>query len=573
MNVASLCPVSLRAAVRPRGLGSAMLAAIPCVLWISGCQTGSPRASAPAGTVERVEAAPYAVVDGEHVPVPDIRMGDPRTIRRILEEGKFNNKVMDQLHHLAVDVGPRLTGSSRNYQSRLWVAEQFKSWGMSNVRLEKWGTIPVRFDRGPAYGKIYLKTQKRNEDGSKSPAEDIMLREMELTTLSWSAGTGGPVRGPVLKMPKDEAEYAAMKEKLKGAWILMDRPEREGMRGLRWQLGEDYRRRAEAREKIASGAKKVEEFPVLERMAFDGVAGYITASRDERVWTGAIPNWRELDLSKLPPDVHVQVRMSDYDCLNSRLADGESVEVEINLENKFTPGPIDCYMVIGEIPGTERPDEVVILSAHMDSWDGPGSQGCTDNGTGSAGMIEAARLLMTAEARPQRTIRVILWDGEEQGLLSSAEYVKGLKDRGELDKVSACFVDDGGTNYESGVPAVKSQVQLLAAATAPVNGHFYDTVDHKTLEVNVRTVDTLGTGGGSDHASFNRVGVPGFYWDESKGRADYGHGWHTQFDRIDLAIPEYLMQSSTCSAITAYNLACAPCLMPREVKEETPASK
>ncbi|MCC6427403.1 MAG: M20/M25/M40 family metallo-hydrolase [Phycisphaerales bacterium] len=525
----------------------------------------------PAGVHKTVDQQPFAVVNAVKVPVPEIRMGNPATIERILHEGKYNNQVMDQLRHLTVEIGPRLTGSTRNYESRLWVAEQFKAWGMSNVRLEKWGTIPVRFDRGPSSGKIYLTTEKRNEDGSTSPAEPIMLREMELTTLSWAKGTDGPQRGPVIKMPEDDSQYAQIKDKLKGAWILMDRPSREGMRGLRWQLGDDYRRRADARQRLAEGTKKIEELPILERLAFDGVAGYITASRDERVWTGAIPGWRELDPANVPPDVHVQVRMSDYDCLNSRLADGESVEVEINLENKFIPGPIECFNVIAEIPGTEKPDEVVIFSAHLDSWDGPGSQGCTDNGTGSASMIEAARILTSVGAKPARTIRFVLWDGEEQGLLGSAEYVDHLKKTGELDNVSACFVDDGGTNYQGGAPALPSQVDMLAAATAPVNGHFYDTADDKPLNVNVRTVETLGTGGGSDHASFNRVGVPGFYWDE-RGRADYGYGWHTQFDRIDLAIPEYLMQSATCSAITAYNLACAPGLLPREVKEEKQAA-
>ncbi len=560
----SACPslLSTRAAV---------IALFAAAFMLPGCAAHAPRAT-PAGVVADAPKAPYAVIDGKEVPVPAIPMGDPRTVARIIDHGKYDNHVMDHLTYLTTTIGPRLTGSTRNHESRLWAAEQFKSWGLSNVRLEKWGTIPVRFDRGPTYGKIFVSIDKRKEDGTSSPAEDVLLRDMELTTLSWSAGTQGPVRGPVIKMPADEAAYAAVKDKLKGAWILLDRPSREGMRGLRWQLGEDMRRRADARAKLADGSKKLEDFPILERLAFDGVAGYITASRDERVWTGAVPNWRELDIAAIPPDVHVQIRMSDYDCINSRLADHESVQVEIDAKNTFQPGPIDCHMVIAEIPGTTRANEVVIMSGHMDSWDGPGSQGCTDNGTGSAVMMEAARLLLKSGVRPDRTIRFILWDGEEQGLLSSAEYVKRLQESGELANVSACFVDDGGTNFQGGVQALASQRDILAAATAPVNGQFYDTADSRPMNVNVRLVETLGTGGGSDHASFNRAGVPGFYWDE-KGRADYGYGWHTQNDRLTLAIPEYLMQSATCSAVTAYNLACAPSLMPREVKKEEPAAE
>ncbi|MCK6478419.1 MAG: M20/M25/M40 family metallo-hydrolase [Phycisphaerales bacterium] len=546
------------------------LIALSGTLFTVGCSAPRHR-EVPAGVFDATPVGTttgYAVIDGNRAEVPAIKMGNARTIDRILDEGKYDNQVMDHLTHLTTKIGPRLTGSTNNYNASVWAVEQLKSWGLTNARLEKWGTVPARFDRGAGTAKIFLKTERRNEDGSSSPTEDIMLREMQFTTLSWSAGTSGPVRGAVYKMPKDDAEYAAIKDKLKGAWILMDRPSREGMRGLRWQLGDDYRRRADARKRVAEGSKKVEELPILERMIYDGVAGYITASRDERVWTGAVPGWRELDPANIPPDVHVQVRMSDYDCINSRLADGETVEVEINAENRFTPGPIDCHNVVAEIPGTTRPDEVVIISAHMDSWDGPGSQGCTDNGTGTAVMLEAMRLLVASGAKPDRTIRICLWDGEEQGLLGSAEYVKQLKESGQLEKVSACFVDDGGTNYQGGVPAQTQMIEFLAAATAPVNGHFFDTAtpEKKPLDCNVKKVERLPSGG-SDHGSFIRAGVPGFYWEEV-GRAEYGYGWHTQNDKLDLAIPEYLMQSATCTAITAYNLACAPSLMPREIIPE-----
>lgn len=542
------------------------LALLAGTAFLPACSSTTKTKVAPPGVTLAPQAA-YAVVDGKEVAVPVIAMGSPKTVKKILELGKYDNQVMDHLTHLTTKIGPRLTGSTRNEQARQWAAEQFKSWGLVNVQQNVWGEIPTRFDRGPTHGTIFLKTERRNEDGTTSDPQENELRKMELTTLSWSAGTSGPVKGPVYKMPKDDAAYAAMKDKLKGAWILMDRPSREGMRGLRWQLGDDYRRRADARTRVADGSRKIEELPVLERMAYDGVAGYITASRDERVWTGAIPGWRDLDLSKLPTDVHVQVRMSDYDCLNSRIADGDNVTVEISAENNFVAGPIKCANVIAEIPGTKYPNEVIIMSGHIDSWDGPGSQGSTDNGTGTSVMMESARLLMAAGAKPERTIRFILWDGEEQGLLGSAAYVKQLQEAGTLETIVACFVDDGGTNYQGGIPAIATQRDLLAAATAPVNGQFYDTADNKPLNVNIEVVETLGTGGGSDHASFNRAGVPGFYWKEI-GRADYGYGWHTQYDTLALAIPEYLMQSATCSAVTAYNLACAPERLPREIKKE-----
>jgi hypothetical protein len=131
-------------------------------------------------------------------------------------------------------------------------------------------------------------------------------------------------------------------------------------------------------------------------------------------------------------------------------------------------------------------------------------------------------------------------------------------------------VDDGGTDYEGGIPCIPEQVEYLAVATAPVNNVFYSETDKKWMNVNVRKGGASQGGGSSDHATFNKAGIPGFFWDEV-GRADYGYGWHTQNDKLDLAIPEYLVQSSTCMAVTAYNLACAPELLARPpVKKDEP---
>ncbi len=302
---------------------------------------------------------------------------------------------------------------------------------------------------------------------------------------------------------------------------------------------------------------------VLKRVLEAGPAGFVSASTDERVWTTRPGGWETLDIDRAPVDVEVLVRRSDYDYMNSRLADGEPVHARFDLPHRLERGPIPVYNTIAEIPGTTHPDEVVIVSAHLDSWDGPMSLGTTDNGTGSAVVLEAARLLAAAGAKPDRTIRFVLWTGEEQGLLGSRAYVDSLSEA-ERAKISAVFVDDGGTNYEGGIPAADFMVDYLAAATAAFNGQFYSESDGAWLDVNIRpTGENIQTHGGSDHASFNRVGVPGFFWDEV-GRADYYYGWHTQNDDLDLAIPEYLQQSSACMAITAFNLACAPDLLARE---------
>lgn len=513
-----------------------------------------------------------AVIAGEPKPAPAIPMGEPRTIARILAEGKNRNQVMQHLTHLTQDIGPRLTGSSNAEQANKWAADQFRAWGLTNVHLFKWADIPVRFDRGPSSGKLVVREEARGEPKPESAPVWKSVRDMEFTTLAWGAGTSGPVRGPVVRMPDDDAQFETIKDKLKGAWILVPPPPtaRQGLRAV----GGGMNDRALVRYAIQTGKSlkdlgvREADIPQLESMIPEqkrlidaGVLGFISSSRDERVWTTSFRPWRDLDPNQLPKDVEVSVRLSDYDYMNSRLTDGEPFEAEFDLKNIFTPGPIPTYNTVADIVGTEKPDEYIIVSGHLDSWNGPGSQGATDNGTGSSVTLEAARLLMAAGAKPKRTIRFILWTGEEQGLLGSREWVKQNEDL--LPRISAVFVDDGGTNFEGGLKCTDAMVEMLAAATAPVNNQFIDSADGKPMTVNIQgNGDKFPRTGGSDHASFVAKGVPGFFWDEV-GRAEYGYGWHTQHDKLDLAIPEYLQQSSTCAAITAYNLACAENMLPR----------
>ena len=214
----------------------------------------------------------------------------------------------------------------------------------------------------------------------------------------------------------------------------------------------------------------------------------------------------------------------------------------------------------------------MIISGHLDSWDGPGSKATQDNGTGSAVTLEAARILMAVGAKPKRTIRFILWSGEEQGLLGSREYVKNLSDE-EKANISAVFVDDGGTNYEGGVSCIASMEPMLASAIAPVQAAFPDLP--MTLDVR----EKMSRFGGSDHAPFGLQGIPAFFWMESGSGGREGKNYrfihHTQHDTLRYAVPEYLVQSATCAAVTAYNLACADTLLPRQVQEvaEEPAEE
>lgn len=645
---------------------------------------------------------PYAVVKGEAVPVPQIQMGDPATIQRILDEGTNRNQVMDHLRYLCKEIGPRLTGSTNVERANNWTRDKFEEWGLTNAHLWQWGEIPVRFDRGPSSAKVVLKADRRGE----VVYED--RREVDFTTLAWVPGTDGPQQGPIVTWPETVSDAKAHSAAFAGAWVLMPQSAsgRRGVRGpagstsARYQLWRDiangvapepaeeaatpsvpndgFSGRWEGRttsesipgdgyefvlnlrlegdgvsgtfgypgfmeaplenpkfdrrtgvltfewtsprgkgtytftlkDKVLKGAARSEdgssvtdqngrwvgtgvEEPaidendfrtIMETVLAAGPLGFVSSSGDERVWTSAVGGWRNLSIDGLPTQLEVIVSEPDYDYMNSKVASGWPIELVVNADNRLIEGPIPVYNTIAEIPGVKHPEQVVIVSAHLDSWNGPGSEGTVDNGTGTVVTLEAARILMAAKAKPDRTIRFILWTGEEQGLLGSRAYAEAFRDD-LLANCSAVFVDDGGTNYQGGLDLVEPMRDYLAAATAPVNGRFFSQIDFEAamadedpandaragwMDVNLNILPRMPRGGASDHASFNRIGVPGFYWTEV-GRANYRYGWHTQFDRVDQAIEEYLVQSATCTAITAYNLACAPSLLPREQPDEVGA--
>lgn len=437
--------------------------------------------------------------------------GDPAVVDRVIELGKKDSRVMKLLKGLT-DIGPRLTGSTYLDRAQTWTMKQFEAFGLQNVHLEKWGEWPVGFDRG-----------RRQVGKMVEPFE----ADFEFTTASWSAGTKGRVRAKAVLAPTTMEEFEKVKRQLKGSWVIVPQGPGSPRRG-----------------------ENNEPSEIEKAILASGLAGRVVSSRNELVLTSGRYNFKWEDR---PKDVRVTVRRSDMDRIVRNMEKGDVV-LEFDLENKFIKGPRTNSNVIAEIPGTEKPEEVVIVSGHLDSWDGPGSVGSCDNGTGISTALEAARLLMKAGAKPKRTIRFILWTGEEQGLFGSREYVK-LHER-ELEKISAVLVDDGGTNYQGGYVGIATQKEMFERAFAPLNTAFPE------MPVKFDVRDRMPRGGGSDHAPFNQVGVPGFFTTET-GRSDYNYVHHTQHDKYEMAIPEYLVQSSVCHAVVAYNLANAETMVPR----------
>jgi len=438
--------------------------------------------------------------------------GDQATLDRILAEGKNRNQGYRTLEELCNKFGPRLTGSSNLDRAKDWAVARFKKNGLSNVHMEEWGVLPLGFERGPRQSvKMVL------------PYESAMT----YTTPCWTPGTEGPVRGSVVMMPATAELIEAGKETFKGKWILM--PGKVGMRAA------DYRKPTEL-------DKKMDGY---------GIAGRIYTTGVDLVWTGG--TWNDYNDETRPKTPMVVVTRQDYNAISYNLGKKQDVVVEVNIENRFLRRPMPQHNVIAEIPGTDKADEVVIVSGHFDSWNGPGSQGASDNGTGSVATIEAARILMAAGAKPRRTIRFILWTGEEQGLLGSSAYVE--KHKAELDKIMAVLVEDSGQNYHASIAGLPSMMDILTNAVGPMAQAFPE------MPVQAREVARMSRSG-SDHVPFLMRGVPAFFMGKG-GNLSYRHVWHTQNDRPS-EVPEInVRQMSTNLAVLSYNLACSPDMMPR----------
>jgi len=460
--------------------------------------------------------------DGRQAPAAAITSAAPAKSprERLIDLGRTDNRVQEHLRHLCLDIGPRLTGSTRLQTACEWTREEFASFGL-RASLEKWGEFPVGFDRGPWSGGMVV-------------PEKI---DFEFNTMAWTPGTDGARRGAALAFPVSEEELAALEDELAGAWLVRP-PSAE----LKNEAGEVVF--AKPKQPSNDLVKKVQA-----RMLEKGALGEVRGARGDLLVTDG--NHR-IEWNDLPKLVQIRVRRDQHDQLWWRMQKGEAVELEFDIDNRFFQGPVAQYNVVADLPGKSKPDEFVIVSGHLDSWDG--AQGTLDNGTGCATTLEAARLLVEAEAEPERTIRFILWTGEEQGLFGSEDYVK--QHAAELPRISAVFVHDEGTNPLTGLGAPAAMLPALQTVCEPLLG-----LD-PAFPFELAEVDGLSTFVGSDNDSFVQAGVPGFFW-RQKGRSDYEHHHHTQYDTFNAAIPEYQEHSALVVALTAYGVANLPELLDR----------
>src|SRR6202158_6173838 len=460
---------------------------------------------------------------------------------KILEQVKSDQgNLKANLQYLADRIGPRLTGSPQLDQAGHATMERFKEVGLANAKLEPW-TIANGWTRGPATGQII------------SPTHHVLTLE----TAGWSAGTKGALRGPVIgiaaEKPEDLQQY---KGKLKGAIVVVGRATETISPGnpLLTPWGEETipvaRPKSDDRKPFDYDAYRKLRQAQTKFFAEEKVAAVLLGSEK---WYGLL-NMSVSGRDYQPGVIPTAYMTRENYTLLWRLLDAGAVEAEVNIESSFSGKPVEVYNTVAEIAGTEKPDEVVIVGGHLDSWDL--GTGATDNGTGSMAVLEAARALQKLGVKPKRTIRFVLFTGEEQGLNGSRAYVKAHKN--ELEKISGVLVHDSGTGKVL-------TVGLMA------NYAVRETIDHavyplaKAKDIGLAE-PSLRTEGGSDHVPFDNAGVPGFWCVQDV--ADYDKMHHSQADTLDHVRWEDLTEGAQVLAVFAYNVAQLPELLPRKPAKE-----
>lgn len=446
----------------------------------------------------------------------------PAHIEFLIAEAMQRSRVSEDLRHLTDIIGPRLTGSPGMRRAVDWAARKLSDYGMDSVAREPF-PFGVTWERGPLTMRLLL------------PHE----RWLSAASWAWTPGTNGPRAGDVAYVDATtQADFdRRFAGKLRGAWVMLTQPyprvnpdvptARDSARvdSLRRVL----RRQRTTEERAFLAAQE-------ELLAAEGIAGeVIDGGKDYGLF---VMSGTPLAVSPYP---QVVIGNQNYGELHRMLGAGERVRIEVNASNAFGRDTVTQWNVVGEIRGSERPDEVVLIGAHLDSWDL--GTGATDNGASSVAAIEAARLLGALKAtgvRPRRTIRFALFSGEEQGLYGSQHYV--MRHRQEMPRFQAVLVLDNGSGKITAVPLQGSDelYRLWTDLLRPLSA---------LGPITVRS----GNKGATDHLPFLQAGVPSFNYDQLP--RGYDNTYHSQLDVFSHAVPDDVKQAAAVMAVNALQLA------------------
>ena len=516
---------------------------------------------------------------------------DLSVVNQIKTEAFENSKVMDHLSYMADMYGPRLTGSPEFKQAADWALKRFQEYGLVNGHLEKWGP----FGRSWTLEKFSVELLE--------PRYSLMSG----WPLAWSRSTDGPVSGEPILTPmarsfdvkKAEADLQTYiekyKGKLRGKIVMLSEPIQDVLRN---ELKPAFSRYTAA--ELADLATAPQPFQKAEfdpnnivipedpqeRIRFmmslpqdvstklserrqainvkrseflvqEGVVAVLTddqRAHDSLAFAEAAGSFKAKD--QLAPPSFI-LTAEHYNRIARLIAKKAAVRIQVNLQAKVSDSDVDAYNVVAEIPGGSKKDEVVMLGAHFDSWHS--GTGATDNGSGSAVMMEVVRILKALNLKMDRTVRIALWSGEEEGLLGSKAYVKEhFADPATMKTTTAHANFAGYFNLDNGSGKIRGVYLQNNDAMRPVFQQWLRPFE----DLGVSTV-TIRNTGGTDHLSFDAVGLPGFqYIQDPLDYMTVTH--HSNMDVYDHAIAADLMQASAVIASCVYNAAARPEKLPRK---------
>jgi carboxypeptidase Q len=519
-------------------------------------------------------------------PQPDRETLDLNMYQRIREEGINHSHIMEYASALTDGIGPRLTGSPNMAKANAWTRDQFTAMGCANAHLESWGEFGMGWQQLNAWIRM------------TAPDTAVFIAQ----ALPWSPATAGPVTGEAIWLDvKSEKDLEKYKGKLSGKIILVGDMREAG------SVDKPLLRRYDEKEIQDIQAyplsnpdedfdKFIKEF--MDKIALRGKIGKLAAeehalailvpSRDSGRHGGSGGtifvdsseglDWFAYKRDHVAPLPVMVMAIENYGRVYRLVKAHVPVSLELNVDTKFTGDHEEGFDTVAEIPGTDSrlKDELVMVGGHLDSW--ASGTGATDNGAGSLVAMEVMRILNSLGVKPRRTIRVALWSGEEEGLFGSVGYVKEhfgsfpLSDTPEQKQLPEFFRKPAGRltlkpeqklvsgyfNVDNGGGRVRGVYLQGNAAIEPIFKQWIAPLQ----DLGVATLSLQNTGG-TDHLSFDAVGIPGFQFIQDP--LDYGsRTHHTNMDTYERLLPEDMKQAAVVEAIFVYNAAMRDQMLPRK---------
>jgi len=502
---------------------------------------------------------------------------DLETISRIRYEGFHNSKVMEFASGLMDSIGERLTGSPNMKRANEWTRDQLTAIGLSNSHLEAWGP----FGRG--WANQYVNVRMTSPD----------IAPLLVYAKAWTPGTNGVVSGKCIRVTiEDKKDFDKYKGKLAGMIVILgadaevkpitEAPYKRLSDDDLAKIGEYQIPSEHPPFRFADFIKRQQFIKDLNQFfADEKVLAVIDHSRQTSgggtVFVQSGGSYKTGETTTVP---QLTMALEHWTRIARLLQQKKDVMLELNVTNTFYDDDPMQYDTLAEIPGTDKKDEVVMLGAHLDSWHA--GTGATDNGAGTIVMMEAVRILKALDIKPRRTIRIGLWSGEEEGLLGSQNYVEqhfgsrppmdtpGMKGmptltrreagpvtvKPEQARVSAYFNVDNGTGKILGIYLQENE------AVAPI----FEAWMHPFKDLGMTTM-TMRNTGGTDHLSFDAVGIPGFQFIQDPIEYET-RTHHSNMDVYDRLQPDDLKQISVIVASFVYDAAMRDQMLPRKPIEK-----